>query len=84
MLPTVIYEDFIRPFSFYRSGLIHQGMSHSHKLYQLVGTFSAVERTQAYVVGCNLGSQGNLVVITVSNYAYKVWVDLSSMTGQTE
>jgi hypothetical protein len=76
MLPVVIYETLISLFSFYREGHISQGMSYRRRLYKLMSTYTAEARLQAYTAGCELASQGNQVVITVSPEHYKVWIDL--------
>lgn len=78
MLPAILSEDSIRPFNFYRDGSVHQGMSYQQRLYRLIEQFKVCRRLQAYDLGCSLATQDNAVAITVSEHAYKVWVELRS------
>ncbi|MBD2105118.1 hypothetical protein [Leptolyngbya sp. FACHB-261] len=76
MLPTVIPEQLVRPFSFYHEGKMQGGMSHGNQLYWLVCSFEMQKRAGAYNLGCKLAHQGGQVMITVSSSQYRVWADM--------
>ena len=78
MLPGVVPEQSVRPFNFYGDGDVKQGMSYQLQLFQLVQVFNAQQRSQAYMLGCDLADRGDRSMITASKSNYKVWVELRS------
>lgn len=78
MLPVILLESQIHPFSFYFDSEMHQGMSHDKELYGLVDEFKVEQKFRAYHVACQFTSQGNQVVLASSASRYQIWISLRS------
>jgi hypothetical protein len=79
MLPTLLPEQTITPFSYYWNGHIRSGMSLKGDLYGGLGGYSTNQRATAFERGCELAASHD-VVLTVSQklpVASKLWVALS-------
>lgn len=80
MHPLVIDERLISLFKYW-NGTVQQGMWYNQGLYQLLQTYSAHERLQAYAVAYDHAEKGEIVCITVSKNSYRLWLGLRSPTS---
>ncbi len=75
-LPLLISEQQVRPFNYYQDGAIFCAIAFQHKFYKRVYRFDQIERSKAYVMGCQISEHGNDVIMTASDQYYTLWVDL--------
>ena len=80
MLPVIIPQQVVRPFSVYFNGTVRQGISYRGTLYQLNGLFSATQRSEVYSYACQLSNQHKQILVTVAPDQYGIWVDFRSET----
>jgi hypothetical protein len=76
MFPIIVHEATVRAFNYYFEGQICQGMCCFKKFYKLVETFSLRDRAKACVVAQQLTQEDEQAVITASDRAYKVWLEI--------
>ncbi|NJR39167.1 MAG: hypothetical protein HC781_10460 [Leptolyngbyaceae cyanobacterium CSU_1_4] len=79
MFPIVVHEATVRVFNYYFEGQICQGMCCFRKFYRLVNTFSRRDRAQACLAAQALTHRQEQAVITASDQAYKVWLEIRSL-----
>jgi hypothetical protein len=84
MFPIVVHEATIRVFNYSFEGQICQGMCCCKKLYRLVDTFSAHDRSKACTVAQTLTGAAGQAVITASDQAYKVWLEIRAHSEPEE
>ena len=83
-LPTLVFENNIRPFEYYWAGKVRSGMMLNGRIYAMYKCLSETERAIAYEQGCKLAEKCE-VTITVSQGPqpqYRLWIAVSSDTDR--
>lgn len=75
-IPCTLPEQQLSPFKFYSNHAVQDGMTYGNELYRLAKQFSLADRSEVYLFGCELISQGIPTIISVSKQHYSVWVSL--------
>lgn len=75
-LPTIIGQDCVSLFNYYRDDAIQQGMSFDGHLFRKLKDFPTAQRGQALEYALKLGSDGQVVITFDYQNTYTVWSDV--------
>ncbi|MBL1175283.1 hypothetical protein [Pantanalinema sp. GBBB05] len=77
MEPLLLSEDCVFFFKFWLDGQIQEGMRWGYKLFRHCRTFDKDHRQQVYTLAWALMEHEVPVVITASQFNYRVWISLN-------
>jgi len=73
VLPTVLYESHLKTFKFWFADAVQDGTHHNNELFCRLVTYDLSDRGPAYQLGCRLGQQGYMLLLTVTPTDCSLW-----------
>ncbi|MDA0674677.1 MAG: hypothetical protein O3C67_13360 [Cyanobacteria bacterium] len=76
MLPQVILESQVQPFTFWFNGGLQDGIHHADELYYRLQRCEGSHRAKLYQLACKLSQRGADVVVTMAEDHCSLWANL--------
>ncbi|PSN19267.1 hypothetical protein C7271_08145 [filamentous cyanobacterium CCP5] len=74
--PAIIPDTQAKRFKFLNDHSLYEGMAFEGHFYKLLRVYGGGDRAKAFERGCELSTQGRVVISTHDSQVYSLWIDV--------